>query len=102
MQSFGAFLFGLALGAVLVYTSLTYHVVNTSKGLVLIPKLTGSFAETYVDVRQFTATDWANHKTLVAAILRAERTDILQDAAAREVQENMQGMMRDMGLLNGG
>lgn len=97
MGRLGTFLFGIAVGASLMFVSLTYHVVRTAKGYELVPKLTAGFSETYIDVRSFGASDWANHKSLVAAIVRADKQTILQDSSAENLTEGVQEMLKGLG-----
>jgi len=47
---------------------------------VAVPKLTASFAETLVDVRNFGQLEWSQHKKLVAAILRNNQEHLLVNA----------------------
>ncbi|HWA99471.1 MAG TPA: hypothetical protein VG713_13305, partial [Pirellulales bacterium] len=77
-MSFGSFLAGLAIGGVSVFGSLSYHFVRTSDGVEFVPKASPTFAETYLDVRNFVASDWTGHKTLAAAIVKAKKDHIFQ------------------------
>lgn len=99
MGRLSTFLFGAGVGAVLMYTSLTYHVLRTGNGYELVPKLTAGFSETYLDVRNFGASDWANHKTLVAAIVRADKQKILQGSSAENLTEGVKEMLQGIGHL---
>ena len=74
------FICGLLLGCGLVYVTQRYHVLRTSSGLVVVPKLTASFKETVVDVRNFGHLEWSQHKKLVAAILRNNQEHLLRNA----------------------
>ena len=58
MKSLRNLIFGMILGGAGVYVGLKYHVLNTPEGLQLVPKLEATFADTYVDIRQFTPADW--------------------------------------------
>ena len=74
-MSLGTFLSGAAVGGSLVFGSLSYHFLRTEEGVQVVPKLSATFHETYIDVRNFGAGDWARHKTIVAAIeVRPRRT----------------------------
>lgn len=99
MGRMSSFIFGAAVGATVMFVSLTYHVLRTSEGYELVPKLTAGFSETYVDVRKFGASDWANHKSLVAAIVAADKKTILQDSSSEHVTEGVQEMLKGLGHL---
>jgi hypothetical protein len=57
-MSFGSFVTGSVLGGALVYGSLCWHVLRTDDGYEFVRKTSGDFAETYVDVRNFSMSDW--------------------------------------------
>jgi hypothetical protein len=42
-----------------------------------------------VDIRKFTASDWANHKQLAADIVAAEKAHILGDAAQQSIGDEI-------------
>lgn len=98
MSSFGSFVFGAIAGGGLVYGSLTYHLLNTSEGLLLVPKLSATFSQTYVDIRGFTATDWANNRGLAAAVIRAGKENLLADAAVDTLRQSVHRFLGDAGL----
>ncbi|HEX4131351.1 MAG TPA: hypothetical protein VHZ24_15030 [Pirellulales bacterium] len=75
-MSFAAFVTGSVVGGSLVFGSLSYHFLRTGDGVELIPKGSPSFAETYLDIRQFTPSDWAGHKTVAAAVVAAKKESI--------------------------
>lgn len=91
------FLMGVVVGGVVMFVALTYHVVRTTDGYELVPKLTAGFAETYVDVRNFGVSDWSNHKALVAAIVRADKQQILQGSSAESLTEGVHEMLKGLG-----
>ena len=94
-MSFGSFLCGVALGGGVVFGSLSYHVLRTNDGVQVVPKLSPDFHEAYVDVRQFTPMDWARHKSVVAAIVRAKRESIFQGAAIESLNQGVTGLVRE-------
>lgn len=81
MRGLGKLIIGFILGGLFVYGSQRYHVVRADDGLHLVPKLTASFSETYVDVRSFGISDWAEHRTLAAALVKSDKEDLLEGAA---------------------
>jgi hypothetical protein len=91
------FFLGMVVGGVVMFVSLKYHVLRTTSGYELVPKLTAGFSETYVDVRTFGVSDWANHKSLVAAIVRADKKQILQGSSAESLTEGVHEMLQGLG-----
>jgi hypothetical protein len=75
------FIFGMVAGALLLYLALNYHLINARDGLHLVPKVDSTLAGTYADIRNFGPRDWAEHADIAAALLKAERTDLLESAA---------------------
>jgi hypothetical protein len=81
MGRFSTFLLGAVVGAAAIYTALNYHVVRAPDGMHLVPKIDSTLAESYVDIRQFGPREWAQHTSVAAALMRAERGDLLETAA---------------------
>jgi hypothetical protein len=79
--SFGSFLTGGIVGGALVYGSLTFHVVRTEAGVQFVPKSVATFAETYLDTRTFTPSDWMRHRLLVADIIAARKEHLFAVSA---------------------
>ena len=78
MGRIGTFILGFILGGISVYASLHYHFVRADDGFHVVPKLSSTFAETYVDIRAFTLDDWNQHRELALALYQAEKTDLMQ------------------------
>ncbi len=90
-------LLGMILGGAAVFAALKYHVLRTASGFEVVPKVEASLSDTYVDVREFGAGDWTEHEQLVAAILRADREDILQNAAVDQLRQTVDGLLDRIG-----
>lgn len=86
MRRLPTFMFGMIVGGLLIYGSLNYHVINASSGLHLVPKVDSTLAETYVDVRGWGMADWMQHKDVAAALLAANRQDLMQSAAEDSIR----------------
>ncbi len=97
MGRLSSFATGVAVGAGVMFGALTFHLVRTTEGYELVPKITAGFADTYVDVRTFGVSDWANHKPLVAAIVRADKQKILAPSSAENLTEGVQDMLKGLG-----
>lgn len=94
----GSFVSGCIVGGAAIFTSLKYHFVQTNKGFEFVPKLTASFSETYVDVRQFTPSSWNEHKSLVAAIVKADKSEILGDSSADHLRDAANDVLANLGI----
>ena len=92
------FLMGVVVGAFAHNGALNYHVVRADDGYHLIPKISSGMVETYVDIREFGLTDWNQHKTLAAAIVRADKSGLLEDAATGSLQRSLDSVVD---VLNG-
>jgi hypothetical protein len=86
MRRLPTFMFGVIVGGLLIYGSLNYHVINASSGLHVVPKVDSTLAETYVDVRGWGMADWMQHKDVAAALLAANRQDLMQSAAEDSIR----------------
>ena len=91
----GSFFLGFLVGGAVVYGSLHYHLVRANDVLHLVPKVTSTFSETYVDVRSFGIQEWSERAALAAAIQRAGKGEILQGAVTRPVHEAIDGFFGD-------
>ena len=93
MKGFGPFLFGAFVGGGAVFAALSYHFLQTKDGLEVVPKLSPTFAEAYVDVRAFGPAYWAGRKSLAAAVLKANRGKLLGDSAVDQAAQAVQGLL---------
>lgn len=80
MGRLGTFIFGMAVGAGLLYGAMSYHVVHADDGLHLVPKLNAELQSTYVDIREFTPADWSQHPQLASALLQSDQRDLVDGA----------------------
>jgi hypothetical protein len=86
MSRIWTFLLGMATGAILIHAATLYHVVRASDGIHLIAKQPARLAETYVDIRSFSADEWVGHPQLASAIVQANQQQLLGDSAATQVR----------------
>jgi hypothetical protein len=92
MSRLGSTLTGVVLGGALVYGALNYHVLRTAEGVELVPKLSATFSDTYLDVRQYGVAEWADHEQVARAVVKSGKDHILKDAATRSVQEGINSL----------
>ena len=88
-----ALITGIAIGAVLTFVGLKYHVVRADDGFHVVPKFEAQFSDAYVDVREFGVIEWDEHRELAMALLRAEKGHVLQDTATDAVGESIRGAL---------
>ena len=81
MSRVSSFLLGAVVGGVLVFGVIKFHVVRANEGFFLVPRIDPALSDAYVDIREFSLTDWSNHRALAAAIIRANKEHLLQDSA---------------------
>ena len=94
MNRLSNFLMGVLVGAALMFGSLKYHLVRASDGWHLIPKTTGHLSDIYVDIREFDAQKWLQHKDLAADITAANKSYLVKDTIERGVQRSLQDALR--------
>ena len=89
MSRIWTFLLGMATGAILLYVGTLYHVVRATDGVHLIEKQPPRLAETYVDIRSYSMTDWAGHPQLASAIVQANQQQLLTSSAAASLSDTV-------------
>jgi hypothetical protein len=93
MRRLPTFIFGMVVGGLLIYGALNYHVINAPSGLHLVPKVESTLAATYVDIRGFGLSDWAQHQEVAAALLSANRQDLMQSAAEDSLRTGLDRLL---------
>lgn len=96
MGRIGTFIFGLAIGAGLIFGAQRYHLLRTAEGFYLVPKIESTMSDAYVDIRQFRLDDWARRPSLAAAILKAKKEHLLGDAAGSSFRDNVESAMQSL------
>jgi hypothetical protein len=81
MNKFTTLLFGLAIGAALMFVSLKYYVVRASDGFHMVPKTTANLSLIYSDIRDFTVDDWKKNKELMIDITKSDNVALQEEAA---------------------
>lgn len=90
------FIFGMVAGALILFLAMHYHVVRGDDGVVLIPKISDSLSDVYVDTREFELTDWKNNKPLAAAIMQSRYSHLLADSKLTGFRDSVQGLVDDL------
>ncbi|MDA7950215.1 MAG: hypothetical protein MPJ24_01915, partial [Pirellulaceae bacterium] len=78
---------------VLMFGSINYHVVRAEDGFHLIPKMAAKFEDAYVDIREFDVENWQKHPSLVAAIIKADKKDLLNDSVSETLKSSVSGFL---------
>ncbi|TWU59031.1 hypothetical protein Poly51_18160 [Rubripirellula tenax] len=87
------FFFGMIVGASLLFVAMHYHVVRGKDGVFLVTKISNNLSDVYVDTRQFTLTDWQQHKPLAAAIMKSNQTQLLEDSSLGNFRNSLSGLV---------
>lgn len=82
MKRLMTFVFGMITGAFLLFGALNYYLIRANDGLHLVPKLDAKLAGTYVDIRNFTVADWAQHPDLAGALIDDGQRELVEGAAS--------------------
>ena len=93
----------LAVLAAAAFWCAGHHVVRTDQGAIVLAKRYLAAADTFVDVRAWSSSDFDGHPDLKAALVSGGYADLLADLKARERQAALDdlknraaGMAKDM------
>lgn len=96
------FLFGVVTGAALLYVAMHYHVVRGNDGVYVVAKISNDLSDVYVDTREFSLSDWQDHKPLAAAILQSNQSHLVGDASLSSFRDSVRqltdGLFRSSSL----
>lgn len=95
MSRVSAFLFGMGAGALILHAAMTYHVVRANDGIHVVPKNPPRMAEAFVDVRQFTMSDWAARPELASSLVQANKQHLMGQSAAAAVSASVEQLLPD-------
>jgi hypothetical protein len=93
MSRLSTFLMGMSAGAILLYTAMNFHVLRASDGVHLVAKQSPTLAETFIDVRSFGISDWANHPQLSAALVQAQKQHLLGESATSSITDSVKQLV---------
>lgn len=99
MSRISSFLLGMVAGAMLVAAAMNFHLVRSDDGILMIPKLTKGLHDPYADIREFTLDDWQQHRPLAAALVQANKSELLADSSLNNFRRSIDGVSE--GLLGG-
>jgi len=93
MRRFVTFVLGMIVGAGLLLAALNYHLIRAADGLHLIPKVETTLTATYVDIRNFGPADWVRQSRIAEALVKADRTDLMESSIRDSVRETIDGIL---------
>ncbi len=80
MRRLFSFLSGVLAGGALIYFTMNFHLIHAQDGFHLVPKVNAQLSNTYADIRAYKVADWAQHADIAAALVNANRRDLLDNA----------------------
>jgi hypothetical protein len=96
MRRLMTFFMGMVTGGVLLYGALNYHLVRAQDGLHFVAKIDPQLAATYVDIRNFTVTDWTQHANLAAALMNADKAELMHGSAVDSLEKSMDQLLESV------
>lgn len=96
MPKVTSFLFGMFVGAVVLYMSENYYIVRSKETVNLIPKVASKVELPYYDIRSYTAADWERHPSLALAIVQSKKQDLLIESGLTNMQSQLEGFLRTL------
>ncbi len=80
-------LFGVVLGGGLVYVAFEYHLVRTDENMFLVPKKHADLADPYVDIRDWSASQWKDHPVLAENLIADGHANLVGGSIAGGLME---------------
>ena len=88
----------MIVGAVGLYCATTYHVVRANDGVHMVPKVSAGWGDAYVDIREFDAALWNDHKNVAVALVNADKAELLGESGVWNLRETAQNALESLGL----
>jgi hypothetical protein len=82
MRRILAMLFGVMLGGGLVFAAFEYHLVRADKTFHLVPKKQAGLVDAYVDIRDWSASQWKDHAVLAENLIADGHGDLVGGSIA--------------------
>lgn len=90
MRRIWTFVSGIIVGGILIFAAMNYHIIRANDGLHVVPKVDAQLALTYADIRDFTVADWAKNSELAAALMNANRRDLVDSAIGNTLDNSFE------------
>jgi hypothetical protein len=101
MGKLTSFLTGAFVGATIMVLAMKFHFVQANDGFHMVPKLTSSMSDTYADIREYSVAEWNEHRLLLAALVRAEKSHVVQDKTLSGVGEKFGNALESLTDITG-
>lgn len=98
MSKINSFFLGMLVGAMALYGAMTFHLVHAEDGIHVVPKVSNGLRDTYVDVRDFRAAQWHQHKHVALALIHAGKDELLKDSAMSSFRRAARDALQSLGL----
>lgn len=95
MSRWSSFLSGAVTGAALIFVVMSFHVMRADDGFHFVAKQPARLSETFVDIRDFSISDWAGHPQLATALVQANKQYLLGNSAAGALREGANQLLPD-------
>ncbi|QDV22823.1 hypothetical protein [Aureliella helgolandensis] len=96
MSRLTTFLIGMVAGAAVLFVSENYYIVRGSEGMHLVPKIAAKIEFPYRDIRAYTVEDWQKNVSLGAAIVRAQKPELMVDSLS-SIRGNFDSLIQSIG-----
>ena len=101
MKKLWIFLGGLAAGLIIMGLSYEYHFVMSDDGFLFVPKSQASLKDVYVDIREWTISDWGDHPQVAKALIADGRDDLVTTSITEgALQEVLPGLGEEPEVAN--
>ncbi len=96
MNRLSTFFLGMIVGAAALYISENYYIVRANEGVHIVPKIAGKIEFPYRDIRNYTVADWQKNVSLGAAIVKAQKPELMVDSLT-DVRQNFDTLLDSLG-----
>ncbi|MCA9134260.1 MAG: hypothetical protein KDA45_13925 [Planctomycetales bacterium] len=96
MNRLSTFLLGVIAGAGGLFVSENYYIVRSTKSVHLVPKVAAKLEFPYRDIRAYTVEDWKQNVSLGAAIVKAQKPELMVDSLST-VRQNFESILESLG-----
>lgn len=93
MRRLMTFILGMVVGGSLLYGAQKYHLIRAEDGFHLVPKIQAKLPATYVDIRNFTASDWAQHSDVAMALVSANQGRLMEGSANGAIRNGVDRLL---------
>lgn len=94
MRRLTTFVMGMITGGLLLYGAMHFHVIRAHDGFHFVSKMSPTIAATYVDIRGFSVSDWAQHSDIAAALLNANQGELMKNAASGALHDGLDRLLQ--------